>query len=85
MGQSRLGNAAAEKDRVLMAFNKEREQWKEREEELMTTNRLLDDELSETQGNVNEFQEKVAVVTLVLILILDFGPRAEDKFLVGRT
>ena len=77
-----LGNAAAERERVLMEFNKKREEWREREEELMTTNRLLDDELNEIQGNVKELQAKV--VHYFAVLILDPSARGAEECTIRR-
>ena len=77
-----LGNAAAENERVLMEFNKGREEWKEREEELMTTNGLLDDELNETLGNVKELREKV--VPFFAVLILDPVTRGGEECTIER-
>lgn len=57
--QGGLRNAAAEKEQMVMEIEKERRSWKEREEELMTTNRVLDDDLQETQANVKGLEEKV--------------------------
>jgi hypothetical protein len=77
-----LGSAAAERERVLMKFNKEREEWRERGEELMTTNRLLDDELNEIQGNVKELQEKAG--PYFAVLILDPGARGGKECTIRR-
>ena len=61
--QGELRNAASEKERVLVEFNKDRGVWKEREEELITTSRVLDDELRDAQGKVGKMEEKVFPLT----------------------
>jgi chromosome segregation ATPase len=48
-----------ERERLEGELEREREQWKEREEELLTTNRVLDEELRDTQSRVKELEEKV--------------------------
>jgi hypothetical protein len=57
--QGELCTVAAEKERILLGFETARGTWKEREEELMMTNRILDDELKETQGTVKQLEENV--------------------------
>jgi chromosome segregation ATPase len=48
-----------ERERLERVSEMERGGWKDREEELLMTNRVLDEELRETQTKVKEWEEKV--------------------------
>jgi len=54
-----VGNIIAERERMKMEFEKRDERWKDREEELMTTNQILDEELKEMQAQTGELNERV--------------------------
>jgi chromosome segregation ATPase len=65
--QEELRNVAAEKEESLMGFEKERLNWKERDEELLMTNHVLDDELKEVQAKLRDLDEKVILLLCWLI------------------
>lgn len=74
--QGQLMNAAAEKEGILTEIEKKRVGWMEREEELLMTNRVLDDELKEILGKVKELDEKV---TSPIVLLISASPSREGK------
>lgn len=60
-----LRNAAEEKERIIIEYDEERGKWKEREEELLMTNQILDDELKEAQAKLDELTNKVCPLDII--------------------
>lgn len=58
--QSELRNAAGEREKILSEYERERERCREREEELILTNKALDEELKETLAKLKETKKQVS-------------------------